>query len=258
VQRLALRYHGRDGWIVLRELRGHDEDSVEGTDSEAAIALLDRLLIDAPDAALGSGQAAELTVPDRDRLLAAVQVATFGPRIESTVRCRACGQPFDLDFRLDLLLERLVPEPAAIALADGHGLFRLPDGRRFRLPRGIEERMARCVPRDEMEAELLRRCVVEGPPSDDLGAVARALREVGPLVDLEVEASCPECGHAQGVRFDLQHFVLKRILDERRLRALEVHRLARAYHWALAEILELPRSRRRLFVELIERDQVSG
>ena len=77
---------------------------------------------------------------------------------------------------------------------------------------------------------------------------------VGPLLDVEIGATCAECGHEQSVRFDLQQYVLAAVRDGERQRAREVHQIATAYRWSLAEILSLPRSRRRLHAELIERD----
>ena len=98
MQRVALEFASRGGFAVLRGLCGHDEEAIGGTDTEAALGLLDRLLVDAPGVIIGPGHAAELAAPDRDRLLAAVFRAAFGPRVESTVPCAACQEPFDLDF----------------------------------------------------------------------------------------------------------------------------------------------------------------
>jgi hypothetical protein len=251
---LSLEYGGGPGWVSLREIRGGDEEGVEAADSANAVALLDRLLVTEPGAALGPGQARELAVPDRDRLLAALYVRSFGMRVESTVRCAACDRRFDLDFTLDDVLHSLHEGMGGRVPRDEAGLFRLRDGRRFRLPSGADEHAVLQVPAAERETTLLRRCLVEGSADADLESLAEAMREAAPLLDLLVEAHCPECGRVQAVRFDLQHYLLARILDERRLRAWEFHRLARAYGWSRSEILDLSRSQRRLHVELIERD----
>jgi hypothetical protein len=240
--------------VSLREIRGGDEEIVEAADSANAVALLDRLLVAETGAALGPEQARELAVPDRDRLLAALYVRSFGTRVESTVRCGACDQRFDLDFTLDEMLQRMREGTAGHVPRDEAGFFRLRDGRRFRLPSGADEFAVLHLPATDRETILLRRCVVEDSPDVDLESLAEAMREAAPLLDLLVEAHCPECSRVQTVRFDLQHYLLARILDERRLRAWEFHRLARAYGWSRWEILDLSRSQRRLHVELIERD----
>jgi hypothetical protein len=250
--KLSLDYGRRPGWVSLRELRGADEEMVEATDSASAIALLDRVLLAEPGVTLGPGQAVELVVPDRDRLLAAVYVRSFGLQVESTVCCRCCERRFDLDFSLQDLLHTLrnVSRPPS---ADD-GLFALPDGRRFRLPTGVDEQAVAPLPPEEQEPTLLARCLVDNGAAVDADALARGMRLAAPLLDLDVDARCPECGESQTVRFDMQHYLLARILEERRLRAWEFHRLARAYGWSRTEILDVPRSRRRLHVDLIERD----
>ncbi len=249
--KLSLDYGPTPGWVSLRELRGADEEMVEAPDSLNAIALLDRLLLEEPGAALGPGRAADLAVPDRDRLLAALYVRSFGLQVESTVRCRSCQRPFDLDFSLQDLLQTVRDGSRPASTDDG--LFALPDGRRFRLPTGVDEQAVALLPVEAQEAALLGRCLVDSG-AVDADALALGLRQAAPLLDLDVDARCPECGEAQTVRFDLQHYLLARILEERRLRAWEFHRLARTYGWSRTEILEVPRSRRRLHVDLIERD----
>lgn len=254
VERLALEFGPPGGFVALRELRGHDEEAISGTETAAAIDLLDRLLVATPGAAFGPGRASELPVPQRDRLLAAVYQQNIGSRIESTLRCPCCQEPFDVDFQLDDLLAGQ-REPAGQLERLEDGAFRLPDGRRFRLPTGADELAVLTLAEPVRAQELLRRCVPEGEPLDDVEPLLQAMEQAGPLLDVETDASCPECQYVQEVRFDLQHYLLARLINERWQRAQEVHCLARAYGWPLREILDLPRSQRRLYVELIERER---
>jgi hypothetical protein len=254
VRKVAVQHGSQPGWAFLREMRGDDEESVGGTDSEAAIALLDRLLVAQPGAVVGPGGAAELTVADRDQLLAEAQLAELGVTIDSTVDCGACGKPFDIEFDLAALIASLRSDaPGSSANREQAGVYRLADGRRFRLPRGDDERAVAGLDPAEAERTLLQRCLLDGDVAD-ADAVSDAMREVAPLLDVEVAATCVECGHAQSVRFDLQHYFLSEIVDARPQRAREVHQIAMAYRWSLAEILSLPRGRRRLHVNLIERE----
>jgi hypothetical protein len=256
VRKVAVEHGSEPGWVFLRELRGDDEEAVGATDSEAAIALLDRLLVEHPGAAVGPGRACELTIADRDRALAAVQLAELGARVDSTVTCVACAKPYDIDFDLAALIDNVQRDaPATPALCERPGVYRLPppDGRRFRLPSGVDERAVAALEPADAASALLRRCVLDGSGGDD-ESLGEAMRAVGPLLDVEVSATCAECGHPQSVRFDLQHYVLSAVRDGGKQRAREVHQIATAYRWSLAEILSLPRSRRRLHAELIERD----
>lgn len=263
MHQLPLTFTRPGGWVCLRELCGRAEGVVEGTSTADALRLLDQLLVDLPGASLGPGQAARLTAPDRDRLLAWVYGAHFGFRVESTLRCGSCGEPFDLDFDLGALLDSL---EGAQASAVAQGSFALPDGRRFRLPTGEDEIAVASLAPERAEVELARRCGLaepageagaedEEPPSPPEGLLAALeahLAAHAPLVDCELEATCPECDAGQTVHFDIQHYLLSALSRERRKLSAEIHRLASSYGWGLDDILSLPRSRRRELVELVE------
>ena len=250
MHRVALEFRPGGGWVALRELRGCDEDSVEDTNTEAAIGLLDRLLCDVPGATLRPGQAAELTAPDRDRLLAETYRRNIADRIASTITCATCHAPLDIDFELGALIESLY---ASVARSND-GVFRLADGRAFRLPTGVDELATAFLAADDAAATLARACVIDGDPDRDHDELARAMAEAGPLVDLDLDAACAECRAEQVVHFDLQQFLLARLVADRSTRALDVHRLARAYGWGLTEILNLPRAQRRMYVDLVDRE----
>lgn len=250
MRRIEVTYGDRPGCVFVRPLRGDDEESVVDVDTWSAIALVDRLLVDVGGAVCTPGQASLLTAADRDRVLAAVYRAELGDRIASTVSCPACAKQFDLDFRLSELCAAIAPDAAA-AEPLAHGRYRLADGTEFRVPTGHDE-LAAALSTDP-ERTLLERCRLAGDADDE--TIAATLERVAPLVSSELEATCPDCGHTHEVRFDVQPFLLARLVAERDQRAAEVHRLARGYGWSLSEILSLPRSRRRAYVELIERDQ---
>jgi hypothetical protein len=134
------------------------------------------------------------------------------------------------------------------------GVFLLPDGRRFRLPTGEDEYAVWHLPPGEAEKSLLARCIVEGDPTEETEVVQAAMWEAAPLLDLELEARCPECGEVQPIHFDLQSHLLSALLSERQQLTREVHRLATTYRWSRPDILALARSQRRALVALIEAD----
>lgn len=235
----------------LRELCGRDERLVHGTSSATAADLLGRLVVPLP-AALAPAHVPELAVCDRDRLLAAVHRATFGDHIEARAPCRACGVPFELGFSLSALEADL--SGRAPAAPDPDGTYRLADGRRFRLPTLADERALVGLPPERATRALAARCLLDGE-LDDADAVLAEIDRVGPLIDLELSATCPECQLEQPVHFDIQSFLLTALTRETAGLAREVHRIAVAYGWSLAEILELPRSQRRLHVGLIDAER---
>ena len=138
MRRVPLTCSERPGYAYLRELRGDDEESVEDVDTWTAITLVDRLLVDAPGAAVRPGEARRLCAADRDRILAAVYVRELGARVQATPTCPACGKTFDVEFRLDQLIETIEPSYEGVARV-GDGRFALEDGTCIRIPNGEDE-----------------------------------------------------------------------------------------------------------------------
>ena len=255
----AFDLSGRPSRLQLRELNGFDEQSVSGLDTATAIGLLDRLLVRAPGSSAQQLKAVELTAAERDRLLAAVYKRTFGSRIESTVRCTACESLFDLAFSIEDLLAALNSAAlSATASQEADGTFRLGDSLRFRLPTGEDELAVVGLPASEAELELLRRCIIESKKPVEIDSVQEAMEEVAPVLDLDLDARCPECGGKQLVHFDIQFYLLRALQQQRRQISRDIHRLAVAYGWSLNEILSLSRNQRRAFVEFIEGHSPTG
>jgi len=225
--------------VALRELRGRDELALEGVDTRAAVALLARLLDECAYDALA------LAASDRDALLAAVHRQCWGDRIVSTLTCSACATRFDLSFELSVVQRHLAANDG-VWRSDGARVVD-DEGRAFEVP----------IARDELDAaELAPRAAVAllatraGAGGDDERAAA-ALEAAAPIVDLDLAARCVDCGHEQLAHFDLQSFVLQRLLNERAALLSEIHLLACAYSWSLREILGLARSTRRALVATI-------
>jgi len=256
---VPLRFASAGRRAELRELCGCDEQSVTGSGPVDAISLLDRVLVAAPGDAVAPGTVATLTVADRDRLLAAVHVHTYGPRISTSVSCAGCKAMFDVDFSLaELQKHQDIESQRGDIERRPDGSFRLADGRRFRLPTGEDECAVLGMAPEEAKAELLRRCLLDGDPTQDTADVDRAMDDTGPVLALELAASCPECGQEQAVFFDVQRYLLTALSQERHLLVHEVHMLARAYGWSLTEIMSLPRSTRRGLVELVDAERLAG
>ena len=184
--------------------------------------------------ATGVQEPEALTLGAGDRRLLALHREVTAREVEISAACPACGT-----LNAATLAARELPAAAERwAVLRGGGL-RPPtyadlDG----------------LPDDEDTAarELLRRCVVgapERPPSaDDLELVDDAL--TGPL-----ELSCAECAAAVLVDVDVQRLVLERLARHRRELDVEVHLLARAYHWTLTEIEGLGDERRSTLAALV-------
>ena len=253
---IPLRFAGEQTVARVRELTGRDEFAVLGASTVHAIQLISSLLSD-QRGDLGQLRATDLVAADRDLVLAAVYERAFGDRIESTLTCTRCAQPFDIYFSLRRLIESTHAENGGRpwkSLSDGG--FETSDGVFVRLPTGKDELELTGLAAPEVESRLLQRCLSESSWQKTDAEFEALLEQVAPLLHLVLIARCVECNHAHEVQFDIQSYVLGAILAERRRLLFEIHRLARAYSWTLDEILSLRRSDRRQMVELIENENV--
>ena len=239
-------------WACLRSLCGHDEGFINGIGLVEAIQFLDRLLIEVPGTTVGPGKASKLAVCDCDRLFAALYRRYFGEQIDSTVSCQNCNASFELSFALPKLMATLENElPTKVTGPDRVGLYTLADGRRFRLPTVGDRYSIIGLEPERAVTALLQRCLVEGDPKQNPEELEMAMDEVGTVLDLDLDATCPECGASQTVRFNIQTYLLVALKHEQQFLNREVHHIARAYGWGYQEILNLTREERRAFVRLI-------
>jgi hypothetical protein len=173
-----------------------------------------------------------------------------------TANCGHCGESFDFL----LHYARLPVKPAGsgfpyarIVTDQGTICLRAPNGLDQRAVLGIADMTAARV-------HLARRCVTKwdgGEPAglelnaDQVAAIETAIEAVAPEIATEVLAACPECGGDNRVGIN-PYFCLDRVGQHL---FSEVHLLASHYHWSEAEILALPRWRRRRYLALIDRSR---
>lgn len=234
--------------VVLRELCGADELSFPDTSTRSVLILLDRIMEDKCVVT-----AAQLVTADRDHLLASIYTRLYGDKIESTISCRHCEMQFDMDFSLQQLQSHLREQPKREHMSmEQPGIYRLDVACSFRLPTGEDEMAIENFAPDEASEQLLKRCLLTGDPLLHGVDVQEAMAAVAPVLQTDISAGCPECGQTQMMLFDMQSFLMGRLLNERRQVMYEIHRLARTYRWSHAEILSLSRVLRRTYYNLIE------
>lgn len=247
-----LKYTSGRPVVQLREPCGADELAVENADTLHALKLLDQVLGKGGIKQASAVEAAKIVTADRDRLLAQLYIMMYGPKIESTVNCWFCAMPFDLDFSLrDLLThsESMAGETSAVPTEDE--AWQLPSGVRFRLPTGEDELAIVGFPAALGREALLNRCLLTEAQPEDRDEVEAVMEQIAPVLQIEMSAQCPECGKTQAVQFDMQTFLLNRLKNEHKQTVWEMHRIAATYHWSHADILQLPRSLRKMFVSYI-------
>ena len=219
----------------------------------------------------------QLLVADRQYLLLKLRQATLGSQTFMTLSCPqpSCGHKMDVDFMID---DVPVAIPAAIkpcysmelslaaAFVDANSETQRTIV--FRLPNGTDQEVLAPLlaeSRDEEAATLLlQRCIQRLGPQQEpdqeqisrLSALARweieqAIEATAPRVELMMEGECPECAYPFAAPFDLETFFFGELGASINLLYREVHYLAYHYHWSEREIMDMPRAKRRRYIEVL-------
>jgi hypothetical protein len=251
---LSPRDGSRQG--VLREISGHEEilPGSETVSPVLASEIVARVLVDAPAAGVRPSTAWQMSIGDRDRLVAELYRCCFGDRVSSVAHCESCGGSFEMDFSLSALVARADERqlvPSAGTGPDDGGFYLAPGGARFRLISADDERALLGVPPEQASQVLVARCLPDCPPGATDEAAQSLIEALDPVLALEIPTRCAECGASQSVDFDLCRFFLASLFRERPLLIREIHWIAKVYGWSHCEILDLPRTVRRTYASLI-------
>jgi hypothetical protein len=185
-----------------------------------------------------------LTVQARLLMLLGLSELSIAEPVEAHLEC-PCGKLAVVELGMEELA-RFAAErhrDELIARAGGHAVT-------LRLPTGLDQlRWARLE--SGSERSVLADLVVEGELTDELVVAADALlTDADPLIDLEIESSCPSCGTHLARVIDLERIALTRLRNARRVLLEQVHALASMYHWSEATIGALPSWRRAEYASL--------
>jgi hypothetical protein len=218
--------------------------------------------------------AGQLLVADRQYLLLKLRQCTFGEVVRADMFCpwAECGKRMSLEFGIDDVPVEEAAERAPChtltlsrrAIAEDDTVLREVT---FRLPNGADqEAVSPLLSSNEAEAltALLVRTVqriglLSSPRPEDVAAllplaraeIEAAMERLAPRIELNIETACSECGRAFLVPFDVQRFFFGELRTDSELLYRQVHYLAYHYHWAEAEIMGMPRSKRQRYVELL-------
>ena len=258
------------GHAEVRPLTGREEELLGTGSGESMAAMvtafLARCVQSVGGAATTPDAVRQLSVGDREALLLHLRRATLGDRIDCVATCPdpACGERLDLTLSVgDLLVE-----PATDVAHWYEEAFPSAGGEtvvRFRLPTGADqEAIAGLAATDAVAAarELLARCVSpsreggEGGGAADLAddvvdAVAARMAELDPQAEIRLRFDCAACGRPVDVLFDTASFFFAEIAATADRLFDEIHAIAWYYHWSEDAILDLPRDRRRRYLDLI-------
>jgi hypothetical protein len=220
-----------------------------------------------------------LLVSDRQYLLLKLWEATYGSQIQVTIVCSSpeCGSKIEVNFSMkDIPIKESVDKgpvyemklstDAAYVSESGETFQKVC----FRLPTGADqEALAQLLKKNEAQAaaHLMMRCIrsigsLENPTEEQIARftplacseIEKRMLDLAPQVDLTMHGNCPECGRQFATPFDLESFFLGQINISLELLYREVHYLAFHYHWSEREIMDMPRPKRRKYIEILSQE----
>jgi hypothetical protein len=197
---------------------------------------------------------ASLPLGSRDRLILQLRAQLLGDVIEAVDVCPHCHEQTSFELSCASMTESAAhqPEPITVHCDDftvvcrpltGRDLLAAahagPDGTRGRL-------IAATVLEARRGAEMVDALAL---PQVVVDEIARLLVEADPLADVVLSLSCPACHGVWDTSLDIGEFVWRELRDWGRRVLREVHTLARAYGWREPDVLAIPPSRRRVYLE---------
>jgi hypothetical protein len=199
----------------------------------------------------GPGDWAGLSVTDFEILMLAIRAQTQGEDMALGLSCPACRARVEISFRASDYAEGPAPRRPADVSPDPErpGWYRLGETR-FRLPTAGDQAAVAEWP-NPVRA-LAERCLDPArPPARERARVERAMAAMAPEVSRPIAGQCPECGQAVEAPLHVTRLVIGEMIRDAAGLHEEVDLIAQAYHWPEADILALPRSRRRAYAERI-------
>jgi hypothetical protein len=209
-----------------------------------------RIAYDGPD------DLAELSLGERDRLLAGLCERLFGETLRTLADCPACG----------IALELTLPVSALLAVPSGPSAFQVQVGdyraecRTLRpddlidaaTTGSLEAARALLVGRTVQSAERgSDQVTADELPQQVVAAVGAALAEADQLADVQLPVSCETCGASWSGSFDIANYLWQEFDAWARRLLSEVHALALAYGWAEPDIVALSAHRRQHYLQLV-------
>ena len=200
---------------------------------------------------------ARISIGQRDAQLLKFREQTFGPTLRGLCDCPSCGQPMEMSFDVaDIFLDGQTEAEVQSLTLDGFDI-------RFRLPNSLDLAAVAGTRDRAMEGKtLFQRCLVEVRsrdedihpdelPAEVLDAVSERIASADAQADIELDLTCPGCGHTWQSTFDIVTFFRQELNTWAQRLLHDVHTLAGAYGWSEDAILALSPTRRRAYLEMV-------
>jgi hypothetical protein len=258
--------------IYVRELNGYDEETLSELrdipEISRVTSLLRRIISFNSSEIAPNGLdsiLSNMTLGERAYILIQLRKIIFGSHLDCVVTCPLCNKRMSLELNLDGILNsyQLPTEKEHTTMIDGYSITVRPiitdDLTEFISKNDTNPlKQPHSEALDKMEA-ILRRCITSSDPplpdsnldNDFMNKVSSLLNDIDPFAEILLDLDCPECKSKFELPFHIEHFVIDEIDLALNQHEREVHWLALNYNWSEASILELPVTKRKRYVQLI-------
>lgn len=201
--------------------------------------------------------AADWPLGRRNRALAQLRCACFGPQLRGWTACQQCGEKLEFSVDGEAMASSETPDAQRRVELDGLS-FRLPTSRD--LARIAGEHDASRAAMSLIEQCMLANASASGgegsSPSlswseTQLEEIGERMAEADPLAEILLHFDCPACGQSFDQALDLAAFLWSELEGRAKRLMLDVHMLASAYGWSEPEILALGPARREFYLEMV-------
>jgi len=198
-----------------------------------------------------------LSVGDRQFLMRRLGVHMDDRPVWLSPSCGSCGEMFDVPVRHSLLPVKEAGEGYPEKIVET-SMGRL----KIRVPTGADQEAIASTPHEEEALRCLLHRIARREGNDGVMDSARLSEEEIAHMEMVVEAMSPEvashvithCPSCEGVnRVPVSPYVCMEKPGGQLFE--EIHLLAFWYHWSEQSILELPRSRRKIYLQMIDRSR---
>lgn len=187
---------------------------------------------------------ADWPIGARDAALLRARSRLYGARLVAIADCPRCGERMSFDLDLTALAAHATPAASGAQVTCAAGRFRLPTSRD----------LAHAIGAAQPRHALALRCRIEGDaPLDDsaLDALDAACASADPAAQIDIRLRCEACSSEFTSLFDVADCLWSDVARHARQTFDDVHVLAAAYGWSEAEVLAVPASRRRQYLQRV-------
>lgn len=216
-------------------------------------------LISAAHPNLETASLARLSIGRRDGLLLSVRESTFGPRIAAITSCPECREQLEFDFAIDDIRSSDTAndsqDPLELSVEGYQVQFRLPDSNDLMIAGATSDV-------ESARETLLQRCILSAQrkrrqtpiaelPAEVVEHVEQEMFKLDAQANVQVELECPSCTRDWSTAFDILAYFWTELDAWAQRLLFEVHKLASAYGWREADILDMSAVRRNLYLNMV-------